>query len=114
MESLAVDAAQALIDQVLIDGAAGLFNTDPALTFGCDRYVPQAPPYRCSINIPFGFFPVETIKVGRVVNFDAPTESFADSSVPPLPQNDSWQGSRENCRGISPQVDGSSAAARPK
>jgi hypothetical protein len=44
-------AAQALLDQVLIDGLAGLFDTHPELTFGCGGLT-------CEILIPFqGGFP---------------------------------------------------------
>jgi hypothetical protein len=31
----AASAAQALVDQVFVDGAAGNFDSDPSLTFGC-------------------------------------------------------------------------------
>ena len=39
-------AAQALVDQVFIDGPDGMFNTDPSLTYGCGD------PDRCVVVIP--------------------------------------------------------------
>jgi hypothetical protein len=39
-------AAQALVDQVFIDGPDGLFNTNPGLTLGCGD------PSRCVVTIP--------------------------------------------------------------
>ena len=39
-------AAQALVDQVFIDGPDGMFNTSPGLTFGCGD------PDRCVVVIP--------------------------------------------------------------
>ncbi len=37
-EASAVLASQALLDQVFLDGAAGSFDTDPALTNGCTHF----------------------------------------------------------------------------
>ena len=35
-EALALSAAQALLDQVFVDGPSGTFNSDPTITNGCD------------------------------------------------------------------------------
>ena len=42
-------AAQALLDQVFLDGADGAFDTNPELTFGCTVLT------ICSTFVPFGF-----------------------------------------------------------
>jgi hypothetical protein len=42
-------AAQALLDQVLIDGAAGAFDTHPELTFGCSDLI------QCIVAVPYNF-----------------------------------------------------------
>lgn len=49
-QASAVAAAQALLDQVLLDSPLGLFDTDPELTFGCGV------PLNCEILIPFNVF----------------------------------------------------------
>jgi len=49
-QSNAVAAANALLDQVFLDGSAGDFNSNPALTFGCSD------PNACETLIPYGFF----------------------------------------------------------
>ena len=46
-EALALAAAQALLDQVLIDGPDGMFDSNPDDVLGCD--LPQA----CAVRIPF-------------------------------------------------------------
>ena len=47
-ESDARIASQALLDQVFINGVAGQFDSDPALTIGCSR------PEACGTITPFG------------------------------------------------------------
>ena len=46
-------AAQALLDQVLIDSGAGQFDSDYTLTFGCSTNVSLA----CRVTIPYGIIP---------------------------------------------------------
>jgi hypothetical protein len=43
----ALAAAQALLDQVLLDGPRGAFDTDPMLTFGCQL------PGQCNVSVPY-------------------------------------------------------------
>ena len=46
-QASALQAAQALLDSVLLDGGLGNFDTDPTLTTGCED------PLKCLIHIPF-------------------------------------------------------------
>ncbi len=46
-------AAQALLDQVFIDVAAGMFDTDPELTRGCNFV------FECSVFIPYSLIPAD-------------------------------------------------------
>ncbi len=51
-------AAQALLDQVFLDGPAGLFDSNPALTFGCTfpRQCVNFVPFSLGAEIGMGFF----------------------------------------------------------
>jgi hypothetical protein len=40
-------ASQALLDQVFVDGESGAFDSDPALTYGCDF------PFSCLTFVPY-------------------------------------------------------------
>lgn len=66
-QTAALLASQALLDQVLIDGDLGLFDSDPLATFGCeflfDNSCGIATPYALSEGL-FG----PTIDVGYTVN----------------------------------------------
>ena len=56
-------ASQALLDQVFVDSALGMFDSDPTLTFGCEN------PFQCSAMTPIGratFLSVAS--VGRAKN----------------------------------------------
>lgn len=46
--SVALDAAQGLLDQVFIDGSSGQFDSNPLLTFGC-----ASPATNCVVWIPY-------------------------------------------------------------
>ena len=48
-EATAIAAAQALLDQVLVDGPLGQFDSDPALTFGCSD------PDECNIYLVYDY-----------------------------------------------------------
>ncbi len=50
-EASAALAAQALLDQVFVDGVGGEFDSDPGLTEGCD-----AGPNQCHTFVPFDPF----------------------------------------------------------
>lgn len=58
----AVLAAQALLDQVLIDGVAGQFDSNPNLTLGCVNFT------YCTTYIPYAK-PTAFVNAGRVVNY---------------------------------------------
>jgi hypothetical protein len=60
-EASAVAASQALLDQVLIDGALGNFDSNPALTSGCTMD-------RCSVVTPHGLSVGPTLLAGTAVN----------------------------------------------
>lgn len=62
----AVAAGQALLDQVLLDGPEGLFDTDPTATSGC------ADAFNCFVFIPYGIDnsePLFSIPSAFVQNF---------------------------------------------
>lgn len=60
--SAAMVGAQALLDQVFIDGAAGQFDSLPNKTFGCSL------DFLCVTNIPYGLYTSGWMGLG-VVNF---------------------------------------------
>lgn len=71
----AMSAGQALIDQVLVDGPAGQFDSDPSLTFGCSYAL-------CVTVFPYAFnpnYPATSYALGAVVlNYSAsPGDEFA-------------------------------------
>jgi len=65
-EADATAAAQALMDQVLVDTAQGMFDSDPRATVGC-RIQSD-----CWAAIPFGFYPLDPQDVlfAAAENFD--------------------------------------------
>ncbi len=85
--SEAYAASQALLDQVFIDSAFGLFDSDPTLTFGCDNGNVCAvitPVFPTSINI----IAFDSVFAGnwRLESIDLPGVGFgrpitADSSI---------------------------------
>lgn len=64
-------AAQALLDQVFIDGALGNFDSDPTLTFGCTLW------FQCDANIPYKL-EREWVLVSRAGNHSGPINSLDD------------------------------------
>lgn len=60
----AVDAAQALLDQVFIDSMLGAFDSDPTLTRGCSD------PESCSVAFPFSLFS-GFVSSSQTTNFSA-------------------------------------------
>ena len=60
----AVDAAEALLDQVFVDSALGAFDSDPTLTRGCSDAE------SCSVAFPFNFFS-GLISSSQATNFSA-------------------------------------------
>jgi hypothetical protein len=67
----AADAAQALLDQVFIDGVLGQFDTDVALTNGC-----ESPAIFCSALTPY-----ELPTSAKVLTSGAWNEATTDSVV---------------------------------
>lgn len=61
----ATEFAQAIIDQVLVDGPAGSFDSDFTLIEGCQEF---ANVERCGLAVPFGLF--EDIRSGFSFGFD--------------------------------------------
>ncbi|MDP6564433.1 MAG: PEP-CTERM sorting domain-containing protein [Alphaproteobacteria bacterium] len=74
-------AGQALLDQVLIDGPPGNFDTAPALTFGCFS------PFLCNFYIPYGIVTLPNIVTAIVRNWDDVTDT--DYIYTQDPANDS-------------------------
>lgn len=101
-------AGQALLEQVLIDSAAGLFDSDPTLTLGCTG-VPDTSSATCFISFPVGggnlgadFVPgvtvrnetaianaagSDTVSIGSIARFanDNPNNLTARFNTVPLP-----------------------------
>lgn len=72
----ALAASQALLDQVLIDGAEGIFDTFPRLTNGCEGGVTND----CDVVTPYGFFgPLfpTVVNVALAINGFAAADSTA-------------------------------------
>lgn len=61
-------AAQALMDQVFVDGAAGLFDSNPNLTLGCSNI-----DNRCTV---YTVWKDATVNVSDVYNFPGATPDF--------------------------------------
>jgi hypothetical protein len=74
-------AAQALLDQVFVDGPAGNFDSDPSLTLGCDFST------LCYVDIPWGYDASQNIvAITRAINtnnFDSVGSWSFDSRYPP-------------------------------
>ncbi|MEO0487895.1 MAG: VPLPA-CTERM sorting domain-containing protein [Pseudomonadota bacterium] len=60
-EASALTAANALLDQVFIDGPLGSFDMDPELTAGCDNVV-------CGVLIPYAIFSTSGVRAVRALN----------------------------------------------
>jgi len=68
-------AAQALLDQVLVDGAPGAFDTDPELTNGCSDIS------FCFVNFPYEIAPGAAINVTIAINAAPPLGSTAQPAT---------------------------------
>jgi hypothetical protein len=69
-EAAAGLAAQALLDQVFLDGVSGTFDTDPELTFGCTGT------RVCAVHTPYG------LSGGDVLQYETTNTSGPDSTGP--------------------------------
>ena len=65
----ATAAAQALLDQVFLDGPAGSFDSNPEMTLGCSHLV------SCNIIIPYALNPSRTFEVRSVFTQNAALEA---------------------------------------
>lgn len=76
----AVAAAQALLDQVFIDGPAGQFDTDPELTFSCVNT------FACTAVIPFDSQGFQNFSFAAAVNHLNPPliPTLVDAALAPL------------------------------
>jgi hypothetical protein len=66
-------AAQALVDQVFLDGLQGNFDSDPSLTLGCESTGV------CFALIPFSFI-ADLVLVAQGVNLFAPAEDVVNTA----------------------------------
>jgi hypothetical protein len=77
-ESAAQIASQALLAQVFLDGAQGVFDSVPHLTFGCPL------PFFCLALTPYGFDPPEFVQVFAAGNDNIAAADFVLSTTFPL------------------------------
>ncbi len=73
-QASAVNAAQALLDQVFLDTAEGDFDSDPALTEGCLSFA------LCTAKIPYALFEGDQFRSTYAMNYDNPPPP-ADTTV---------------------------------
>lgn len=73
----ALDAAQALLDQVFLDGPQGNFDSSPSLTRGCSN------PVLCQVYVPhtLNYFGNPDLAQAAAANNAAPTFANPDASV---------------------------------
>lgn len=73
----AVDAANALLNQVFIDGPAGQFDSNPEKTFGCGRS-----PFLCEVVMPYKNIPLYQNFVGAIAENRSPKRLPDDLAYP--------------------------------
>ncbi len=72
-QSSATAAAQALLDQVFLDGPDGLFDSRPYLTAGCAESVPN--PYVCAVSTPYAVDSPGRVFITPVWNVDGASDA---------------------------------------
>jgi hypothetical protein len=78
----ALRAAQALLDQVFVDGPVGHFDSQPSLTAGCQT------PSGCSVIIPFELASLTSLTVAGAANSDTEVEDGIGISEGEYPDGD--------------------------